>query len=331
MRIPSKVVLCCAMAFTTMCQAWAWSVNKSNKTNVRVLVVDEDGKPVVGQKVDFRLKSGGGPEFSLTSDKDGMVSFRDDIGSYAVCQLDLDRKTHYPVWFEFHSSDSGSIVTGVVKRVVKPSGMVGLMINRTVSNGVDKVGLDLLYGDLVQPFGNGRHADLYMTIQTRKDESIKTNDEWRRVYSQYGFLQSDLPGGFSVVDQDVGCWLPTPTFARETMLNNTNVVFFVDRRPNAPDDDYIGEKKYVIVKVVRPQGVFYGVIVGGAFLPSTRDSGSICDLMYSLNVHDGDRNIVWKETGYVTASWRDRVKTWYAEEEAEKGKKTAGKNEEAAK
>ena len=331
MRIAIKIGLCAVLACTAVGEAHAWSVKKSNKTHVRVLVVDEDRNPIPGQKMSFRLCGGGGRKFTLASDQDGMVSFRDDIGSYAICTFDLDRKVHYPVWFEFRPDANGSIVTGVVKRIVAPPKMVNYRIQGDVSNGVDKVGLDLIYGDFVHPFGKGRHADLYLTMQTMRDESIQTGDEWKKIYSQYGFARFDSPSEFTVIHKDVGCGLPTPSLAPTTMFNNSNVVFDVDFRPDRFRMENIGDKKYVLVKVVRPNGVYYGVLTDGICCWSRRNSCNSFEISYYLNVSDGDRNIAWTESGDATVAWSKQVETWYAEEDAAKAKKAEGQNKEAVK
>lgn len=330
MNTAKKIGLCVVLACMAVSQACAWSVRKAKKTHVRVLVVDEDRKPVSGQKISFRLRGGCGSKFTRVSGEDGMVSFLEDIGSYAVCTFDIDRNVHYPVWFEFHPEADGSIVTGVVKRVAKPVDMVRLSIKGHVSNGVDQVGLDLVYGDFVHPFGKGRHADLYLTMQTMRDESVRADCEWKKTYSRYGFARANSPSEFSIVEKDIGCALPTPVLAPETMMNNSNATFQVDYRPDKSGIEFIGDKKYVLFKVVRDNSIYYGVITGGTCCWSARNNCNGCELNYRMNVNKGDRNIVW--SGWSPESdWRKQVESWYAEEDFEKEKKATVQNKEVAK
>ena len=331
MRVSLRGVLCSAIAVAALCQACAWSVKKSNKTHVRVLVVDEDRKPVPGQKMNFKLRGGGGREFTLASDKDGEVSFRDDIGSYAICSFDLDSKVYYPVWFELRPDADGSVVTGVVKRVAKPSGMIHMKIAGQISNGVDRVGLDLLYGALVMPYGKGRHADLYLTCSEHYDKTIvvEPGDEWKQLYAEFGVERAAKLSEFIVVPRDLGCALPTPAMAPETMNGGDTRAFIIDKRPAGRSYEHFGDERYIIFKIVRPQGTFYGVIIGGCPWWDNEKRG--CEVIYRLNPVSGNRGIVWTTEFDYPDAWREKVKAWYAEEDAEKAKKTGGQNKESVK
>ena len=328
-KIGLGVVLACAV----VSQACAWSVKKSNKTktHVQVLVVDEDRKPVPGQKMSFKLSGGGGRKFTLASDKDGMVSFCDDIGSYAICTFALDRKVHYPVWFEFRPDADGSVVTGVVKRVAKPSGMIHMKIAGQISKEVDRVGLDLLYGELVMPYGKGRHADLYLTCAAHYDKTIEVEpgDEWKQLHAEFGVERADKLCEYTVVPRDVGCALPTPAMAPETMDGGDTRAFIVDKRPGRRSSEHFGDKRYIIFRIVRSQGTFYGVIISG--YPWWQGEKRGCEISYRLNPVPGKRDIVWTSEFDYSDAWREKVKGWYAEEDAEKAKKTSGQNKEAVK
>ena len=316
MKTLSSVGLSATLACAALAPVYAWSVKSSSKTHVRVLVVDENRKPVEGQRMTFRLKSGCGKKLNFCSDKDGMVSFREDIGSYAICNFDLDRKIHYPVWFEFRNFQSGSVVTGVVKRIAKPSRMVDVGFRWSFSNAVHRVGVDLLLGDLVQPYGKGRCADLYLVNQGWKDDTVETTDEDRKVYSEYWFERGEAEGEFSVVDRDVGCELPTPSLAPEVMRNNSDVRFKIDYRSGRYHSDNIGEQRFVLFRIVRPNGVFYGVLNGGAFhWDGTRCFG---ELMYCINPTPGNRGIVWTTCTERKGDWLKYVRKVYAEEDAER-------------
>ena len=304
-----------AMSIGAASHALGWSVKSANKAHVRVQVVDEDGKPVAGQKMKFRLCSGGGPELFKESDHAGMVSFREDIGAYAVCEFDLDRKVHYPVWFEYRAKQSESVVTGVVKRIVKPSQMADPYFEWDISNAVHKIGVDLLLGDLVAPYGKGKCADLYLATTGVKDDSVKADSEYMKWYGEYWFERGESGGEFTVVPRDVGCMLPTPAVAPEKMLNNSDAKFITDGRVGH-DSERVGSNRFVLFKAVRPNGTFYGVIISGiSSLYGTCCSG---ELTYCINPDPGARDIAWIQGRCDGNDWRRYVAKAYAEAEKTK-------------
>ena len=324
MKPACKTVVLIAMSIGAASHALGWSVKSSDKTHVRVQVVDEDRKPVAGQKMTFFLGAGGGPERSFVSDADGMVSFRDKVVSYADCEFDIDRKLYYPVCFEYRAYQSGSVVTGVVKRIAKPSQMVDMYFRWNISNAVHKIGMDLLLGDLVAPYGKGKCADLYLMNEVWRDESITVPEEKRKLRTAYWFERGGAGGEFTVVPRDVGCELPTPAVAPETMLNNSYAKFENTRRHEY--DVYgwedIGEEKFVLFRVVRPNGAFYGVIIGGA--SSLLDERSSGGLTYCINPNPRARDIAWVHGRNCGNDWRRYVAKAYADaEKAEEGGATA--------
>ena len=326
MKPVCKTVVLIALAIGAASHALGWSVKSSDKTHVRVQVVDEDGKPVAGQKMTFFLGAGGGPERSFVSDADGMVSFRDKVVSYADCEFDIDRKLYYPVCFEYRAYQSGSVVTGVVKRIAKPSQMVDMYFRWNISNAVHKIGMDLLLGDLVAPYGKGKCADLYLTTTGVRDDSVKADREHMKWYGEYWFERGESGGEFTVVPRDVGCMLPTPAVAPEEMLNNSDAKFITDGRVGH-DSECVGSNRFVLFKAVRPNGTFYGVIFDGiSSLYGTCCSG---ELTYCINPDPGARDIAWVHGRNRGNDWRRYVAKAYADaENAKDGAATAKSDDE---
>lgn len=296
--------------------SYAWSIKSSNKTHVQICAVNEERRPVEGLEVQVRLNYGRGRLRNFITDKDGMISFKDDIGDCAKCRFSLDEKLYYRSHVTFWPKQSGTVVTGVVKRAASPSRMVNTSFRWAMSNVVERVGVDLLKGDLMPPHGKGRHADLYLASRGWKDETVEEDHEYRKYYAEYWFERGECQSEFSIVEKDIGCELPTPVVAPETMNNDSDIKFRIDYRPNRQDSEHIGENRYVLFKAVRPNGVFYGVIFGGVF----RWFFDGCDgeLMYAINPNPGNRGIVWTTCTERKDDWLKYMRKMYAEEDAEK-------------
>lgn len=316
MTINKSLTVLAVLAVAAFSRSYGWSLKQSNKTHVQVCVVDEERKPVEGVEVGFAFDSGHGRVRKCVTDKDGMISFRDNIGDYAGCELMTDRKTYYHVSFDFHASQSGSVVTGVVKRIVKGPHMVRMCFNRSISNGMHRVGVDLLCGELLPPLGKGRYADIYFVDQQFCGDTVGEDAGWHRFYADYWVERGDSLSEFTIVDKDIGCEFPMPTYAPEIMDSRCDRKFSVDYRPNKCGYSPIGKEKRIIVKLVRPQGVFYGAILDIQFMMDKK--ASRYDVMFELNPHPYDRCIAGCGDSFYTAAWLDYLRKMYAEEDAEK-------------
>ena len=326
MKVRRLVVACMAFATLAICDAHAWSIKKSDKTHVRICAVDEEGKPVEGVEVLVRLEYGRGRVCKSVTGKDGMVSLKADIGDCATCSFVLDKNRYYGFGTSFWPHQSGSVVTGVVKRLARASKMVIMECQWNIDKDLHKVGVDLIVGDLVHPYGKGRYADLYMTNAGWRDDDVATKNAGESYYGEYRFERGDSKSEFTIVPDDVGCELPTPTVAPAVMSNTNDVAFKFDYRPQRREAEYVGENRYVIFRAIRPWGQFYGVIVGGHFKWSLgRCAG---DLQYRINPVSGDPGIVWTTENQHKASWIKYIEKVY-EEGSEAGDKEETKLDEA--
>ena len=320
MNALKSMVLGSALACLASCPTYAWSIKSSDKTHVRICAIDEDRKPVEGVEVLVRMNYGRGSSRKFITDKDGLVSFQENVGACAICEFVLDETNFYGFDTRFWPQQSGTIVTGVVKKIAMPSKMVELSFSKFMTNDVRKVGLDLLLGDLVLPYGNGKHADVYVVNKVCRDSSITDCSEWNRYYMKFWLDRGDSPSEFTFVDVDAGCGLPTPALAPTHMECSCDVKFKVDNRPNRQASEHIGDKKYAVFKLVRSQGEFYGIIKNGDFHIYGDNGEMLYDVQMAINTVPGDRGLVGRTYMRDTDAWRKRVEAWYAEEDAEKKK-----------
>lgn len=316
MIINKSLAVFVVLTVAAFSRAYGWNLKQSNKTHVQICAVDENRKPVEGIEVQCRLNYGRGRLRKCITDKDGLVSFKDDVGDCARCRFTLDEKKFYHVDLTFWPNQSGAVVTGVVKRTARPSRMVDTSFRCDMSNVVERVGVDLLIGDLMPPYGNGRHVDVYLASRGWKDPSVIEEREYRKYHAEYWFERAESQSEFTIVERDVGCELPTPVVAPEAMSNDSDIKFTIDYRPNRQHTEYIGKDRYVLFKAVRPNGVFFGVISGGGFRWSI--DGCDVELMYCINPTPGNRGIVWTTCTERKGDWLKYVRKVYAEEDAER-------------
>ena len=120
-----------------------------------------------------------------------------------------------------------------------------------------------------------------------------------------------------------------PAYAPETMGSVSGEPFRVDSRPNIKTVDYIGDNRYVVFKLVRPQGVFYGVIVNGQHYAHQEQGWYSVE--YKINTVPGDRGLVGSTRSDDADDWRKYVNQLYAEEDEKKTDKSSTAGRGAAK
>lgn len=319
MKVSKTMVAGAILGAMLSIPAYGWNIGGANKAHVRICAVDEDRNPVEGVEVEARLNYGRGKVLKYTTGKDGIVSFHEKIGSCAMCEFKLDEAKFYSFSTRFWPGQSGSVVTGVVKRIVNGARMVDVGVYWKVTNMVERIGVDLFLGEPMPPYGKGRHADMYLRTRWWKDNDVMTDMERNKYYSEYWLERGETQSEFYIVEKDIECGLETPTMVRDTQRGNADMKFQIDARPNRKRSGDIGEKYCVLLKLVRPEGVFYGVVTSGYFCVAC--FGSACKLWYSINPIPGDRCIAW-EGGGVTdkRDWTNYLETIYAKEEAAKGR-----------
>jgi hypothetical protein len=283
-----------------------WEQNyRPGDPNARVTmnVIEEDGNPIpdVTTSFTFGAMRRNPPGMVRVTGKTDMAGRFVALGYYDQFFFDLEKSGYYvsyptvTVFGNLQDARSGHramTTTSTLRKIEKPVAMYARQCSKSIPEIQKPCGFDLEIGDWVAPYGDGKVADLIMTLQREYENRDKFNVSVAINFSNPldGIQKTRLPENYR---DSVFKW---PRLAPET---GYQPMFSAQSRAEPGKgffDTAAGEQAYFFrVRTVERDGrivsALYGKIKGGIHLDGRETQTCGVAFTYYLNPEPNSRNM----------------------------------------
>ena len=282
--------------------------------------VDECGKPLAGEPVKIRmfkedkLFAKWGPLEGVTDTNGYFRAKGTPGGPFCWCYFHPDDNGYYHTSVEYGTMEMrvGTVVTGVVRKVVNPINMHLASVWTRGSERPAEFGIDVVKGELMPPDGKGSVTDAVLSVSTEmREDADSGSNKPVRAHAKLRMVQSG--GGFLVTEAFPSCYFAT---VREAPLDGKYEPEIESSATFDPNDikdffsfDY--RKNRCVYKVVRrntdegKMESYYGTVPRVSFSPYWSVNNGYdwsFDLSVLSNGRPNDRNL--EKYGWQSEEWK---------------------------